>query len=147
MKIMNVSLTIDVQNPQQVLALKQLMDALATNEIVNAIAAATAKIVTAPAATPVVEKPKVKRQPKAAAVVEEDMPQACAPEPEPEPEDDLMGEDEPVIDVATLRAFTAEKSILNRAEIKAKLAEYGAANVTSIPKEFYSDYHKFITSL
>lgn len=140
MKIMNVSLTIDVQNPQQVHALKQLMDALATNETPNAIAAAPA-----PAATPVVEKPKVKRQPKAAAVVEEDMPQACAPEPEPE--DDLMGEDEPVIDVATLRAFTAEKSILNRAEIKAKLAEYGAANVTSIPKEFYSDYHRFITSL
>lgn len=146
MKIMNVSLTIDVQNPQQVLALKQLIDALGGNEAANPVL--TAQLAdNGPAATPVVEKAKRTRQPKAAVVVEEDMPQACAPEPDPEPEDDLMGEDEPVIDVATLRAFTAEKSILNRAEIKAKLAEYGAANVTSIPKEFYSDYHKFITSL
>jgi hypothetical protein len=157
MKIMNVSLTIDVQNPQQVHALKQLMDALATNETPNAIAAA-------PAPTPVVEKAKRTRQPKP--VVEEDMPQAPSPEPQistatpkeainsilantaDKYEDDLMGEDEAVtIDLATLRSKTAEKSILNRAEIKAKLAEYGAANVTSIPEEYYADYYTFITSL
>lgn len=144
MKIMNVSLTIDVQNAQQREALKQLMDALATNETPNAIAAAPA-----PAPAPVVEKAKVKRNPKAVAEepqkVEEDMPQACAPEPEPE--EDLVGETAVTIDLATLRSKTAEKSILNRAEIKAKLAEYGAANVTSIPEEYYADYYTFITSL
>lgn len=141
---MNVSLTIDVQNAQQREALKQLMDALATNETPNAIAAAPA-----PAPAPVVEKAKVKRNPKAVAEepqkVEEDMPQACAPEPEPE--EDLVGETAVTIDLATLRSKTAEKSILNRAEIKAKLAEYGAANVTSIPEEYYADYYTFITSL
>lgn len=144
MKIMNVSLTIDVQNPQQVHALKQLMDALGTNETPNAIAAAPSP---APTPTPVVEKAKVKRNPKAVAEepqkVEEDMPQACAPEPE----EDLVGETAVTIDLATLRSKTAEKSILNRAEIKAKLAEYGAANVTSIPEEYYADYYTFITSI
>jgi hypothetical protein len=58
-----------------------------------------------------------------------------------------VGETAVTIDLATLRSKTAEKSILNRAEIKAKLAEYGAANVTSIPEEYYADYYIFITSL
>jgi hypothetical protein len=145
MKIMNVSLTIDVQNAQQREALKQLMDALG-NDGTTAPVQVTAP---EPAPTPVVEKAKVKRNPKAVAEepqkVEEDMPQACAPEPEPE--EDLVGETAVTIDLATLRSKTAEKSILNRAEIKAKLAEYGAANVTSIPEEYYADYYTFITSL
>lgn len=143
MKIMNVSLTIDVQNAQQREALKQLMDALGNVETTAPVQ------VTTPAPAPILEKAKVKRNPKAVAEepqkVEEDMPQACAPEPEPE--EDLVGETAVTIDLATLRSKTAEKSILNRAEIKAKLAEYGAANVTSIPEEYYADYYTFITSL
>lgn len=149
MKIMNVSLTIDVQNPQQVEALKQLMDALGTNETAStpSIQRIAKQPETIGDAAPVAEKSKRTRQPKAVAEepkyleaeaeqAEEEMEQAPAPEQPKEK-----------INLATLRALTAEKATSHRAEIKEKLAELGAANVTSIPEEKFNEYHDFITSL
>lgn len=148
MKIMNVSLTIDVQNPQQVEALKQLMDALGTNETAPtpSIQRTAKQSETIGDAAPVAEKAKRTRQPKAVAEepkyleaeaeqVEEEMEQAPAPEPKEK------------INLATLRALTAKKATSHRAEIKEKLAELGAANVTSIPEEKFNEYHDFISTL
>ena len=153
MKIMNVSLTIDVQNPQQVQALKQLIDSLGGNEVANPVLTA-APMADNGAAAPVAEKPTRTRKSKAVAEepkyleaeaeqAEEEMAQA----PGPEEEDDLVGEEKPKVDLATLRALTAEKAILNRAVIKAKLGELGAANVTTIPENKYQEYFEFISSL
>ena len=150
MKIMNVSLTIDVQNPQQVHALKQLMDALGTNETASAPVQGTIKqednSAAAPVAYPVAAKTTRTRKTKVVAdepkyleaeaeQAEEEMAQAPGPDPVEK------------INLATLRALTADKATSHRAEIKEKLAELGAANVTSIPEDKYSEYHDFITSL
>lgn len=147
MKIMNVSLTIDVCNPQQVSALKQLMDALA-GEPVNAVTPAVAIPAVATVPTPVEEAPKATRvrKKKVEPVQQAVEVEADETEDEVEEDDNLLGEDEE-IDITTLRQLTAEKASTHRAEIKAKLAEFNAANVTSLPEDKYSEYLKFITSL
>jgi ribosomal protein S8E len=147
MKIMNVNLTIDVKNPQQVQALKQLMDALA-----GETPASSPMLAGKPAEVAEDESEKEARRKRAEAR------KARKAEPDPEPEEqeeeeeqegeeaDILGEEE-VIDIATLRTLTATKSTQFRAEIKAQLAKYGVANVTSIPENKYTDYLNFLNSL
>jgi uncharacterized membrane protein YdbT with pleckstrin-like domain len=149
MKIMNVNLTIDVKNPQQVQALKQLMDALA-----GETPASSPMLAGKPAEVAEDESEKEARRKRAEAR------KARKAEPAPEPEEqeqeeeeeqegeeaDILGEEE-VIDIATLRTLTATKSTQFRAEIKAQLAKYGVANVTSIPENKYTDYLNFLYSL
>jgi hypothetical protein len=143
MKIMNVSLNIDVANVKHVEALERLMRTLGDLPMVEKIIEEHNPSIDIRIQEEL--KPKRVRKQKA----------APAPEPEPEVEDededeeeDLVGaEEEQEIDVATLRTLTAGKSANHRKAIKAKLAEYEVENVTSIPKEKYKDYYQFITSL
>jgi len=150
MKIMNVSLTIDVQNPQQVHALKQLMDALGGNETTSAPVQTptqqaedkTAVPVEYPVAAKATRTRKAKvvsDEPKYLEAEEEQAEEEMAQAPGPDPVEK--------VNLATLRALTANKATWHRAEIKKKLEELGAANVTTIPEDKYSEYHDFITSL
>jgi hypothetical protein len=159
MKIMNVSLTIDVCNPQQTEALKQLMDALAGTPATVQPATTSKKIVVEEEESVEDAEAKAKADRKARAQkrkekeAEEAKALAEAEEAEEE-EEDFLGEteeeeeeEEVKIDVAMLRTMTAEKSTKFRAEIKAQLTKYGVANVTSIPESKYADYYKFLTGL
>jgi hypothetical protein len=144
MKIMNVSLTIDVANVKHVEALEILMRTLGDLPMVENLRTEPAKpfeinveqaMNGGPSKT-VTEKATRSRKAKTPQVEE--------------PEADMQEEEAPTeekINIATLRALTAEKAATHRAEIKEKLAELGAANVTSIPEESYNEYHDFITSL
>lgn len=150
MKIMNVSLTIDVANVKHVEALERLMRTLGDLPMVENIIIPTVKdsvsedaaLVEYPVAAKATRTRKTKvvaDEPKyleaEAEQAEEEMAQAPGPDPVEK------------INLATLRALTADKATSHRAEIKEKLAELGAANVTSIPEDKYSEYHDFITSL
>lgn len=122
MKQMNISVDIDVTNLDHVEALNVFMAALGNREVEQS-------------RTPVETSKKGSTKKK--------------PEPEivEEQEDDFLGEEEEEITPAMLRDLTAPLSEDHRDKIKAKLAEYGVRNVSTIPKDKYGDYHKFITSL
>ena len=147
MKIMQISVNVDVCNEDHVKALEVFTRALGGLSPVSEVVTTTA----APVKIEIEEKPKAVRPSRAKA----------KPEPEPEPEteeeeteeteQDLLGDDEAeeelVIDSVMLRALTAPKSTTHRDVIKAKLAELGANNVSTIPEDKYKEYHDFITSL
>jgi hypothetical protein len=153
MKIMNVSLTIDVANVKQVEALERLMRTLGDLPMVENLIIEAAKpfeinveqaMNGGPSKT-VTEKATRSRKAKTPQVEEPDAEMAQCPSPADMQEEQAPAEEK--INIATLRALTAEKAPTHRAEIKEKLAELGAANVTSIPEESYNEYHDFITSL
>jgi hypothetical protein len=150
MKIMNVSLTIDVANVKQVEALERLMRTLGDLPMVE-------NLRTEPAKPFEINVEQAMNGGPSKTVTEKATRSRKAKAPEPEAEMDqcptpatMQEEEAPAeekINIATLRALTAEKAATHRAEIKEKLAELGAANVTSIPEESYNEYHDFITSL
>lgn len=152
MKIMNVSLTIDVANVKQVEALERLMRTLGDLPMVENLRTEPAKpfeinvqaMNGGPSRT-VTEKATRSRKAKTPQVEEPEAEMAQCPSPADMQEEEAPAEEK--INIATLRALTAEKAATHRAEIKEKLAELGAANVTSIPEESYTEYHDFITSL
>jgi hypothetical protein len=147
MKIMNVSLTIDVCNVKQVEALERLMRTLGELPMVETLKLEPAKAmqVGPGPSTTATEKATRSRKAKTPQVEEPEAEMAQCPSPADMQEEEAPAEEK--INIATLRALTAEKAATHRAEIKEKLAELGAANVTSIPEESYNEYHDFITSL
>lgn len=52
-----------------------------------------------------------------------------------------------VIDIEAIRALVPKKVANHREAIKSKLAEYGAANVTSIDPKDYNAFHAFLIAL
>lgn len=147
MKIMNVSLTIDVANVKQVEALERLMRTLGDLPMVENLKTEPQKVmqVGPGPSTTVTEKATRSRKAKTPQVEEPEAEMAQCPSPADMQEEEAPAEEK--INIATLRALTAKKASTHRAEIKEKLAELGAANVTSIPEESYNEYHDFITSL
>lgn len=162
---MNVSLTIDVANVKQVEALERLMRTLGELPMVENLRTEPQKVMqvgpgpsttatekatrSRKAKTPQVEEPQMNVGPGNAELAQVTANQAINEiiAKTANGHDYLMGEDDEVIDIAMLRALTAEKAATHRAEIKEKLAELGAANVTSIPKESYNEYYDFIALL
>lgn len=162
MKIMNVSLTIDLGNPAQTQALKQLMDALGPENASKAVKEETvshgtqAKSEEVSAEELEKAKRKARRDARLAKEAEEARLAKEAEEAEEDEEDeDFLGEEdeedeedgEEEITVAMLRELTSQHSKTHRDAIKKKLAEYGSANVTSIPEDNYRDYYKFLKNL
>lgn len=150
MKIMNVSLTIDVANVKHVEALERLMRTLGDLPMVE-------NLRTEPAKPFEINVEQAMNGGPSKTVTEKATRSRKAKAPEPEAEMDqcptpatMQEEEAPTdeqINVATLRALTAEKALMHKNAIKAKLVEFGAANVTSLPKDKYNEYHDFIASL
>lgn len=78
-------------------------------------------------------KPKAKRKPAS-------KPKAKVEEPETTPE-------EPAVKVEDVRALVAEKARDHRVEVKAKLSELGAANVTTLDASKYEEFVEFLSGL
>ena len=71
-------------------------------------------------------------------------PKAKAPEPTPEPEEEETQED---VTIEELRKLVLQKSKTNRDEIKGKLKELGAPNVSNLSPDHYNDLHEFLLEL
>jgi hypothetical protein len=168
MKIMQVTLSIDVQDAKQNEALKAFMDALGGDEA--PAPAALKKTVKAPepdpdeeeetdneaeeqAAEEAAKKKKSARDKKRRAAKKlEDEAAAKLEEEEAEEDDDdnKSKEDDDKssdLELSTLREATAAKATKYRKEIKEKLAELGAANVSSIAEDDFQEYYDFIQAL
>ena len=116
----------------------------ALNDLFDAIAATSSPIHEKPAEVkpaevkPVEDEPKKPKTTKAKAVAKEE---AKAPEEAPA---EIA---ESSIKISDVRAVMATKVQDHRAEIKAKLTELGANNVTSLDESVYEEFHAFLTSL
>jgi len=107
---------------------------------------------------PIEEKPKATRQrAKKVEVTEteekqettaEEMevvaPEVLSPESEIE-EEDLN--DEPTIKIEDIRKLVAEKQAVHKDFLRAKLKEYGSANVTALPAQYYQSFYALLIAL
>jgi len=65
-----------------------------------------------------------------------------------EEEDDLMGEDaKPAISIVEIRAKVSEKQADFKEQIRGKLKDFGAANVTALEEKHYSAFYDFLNAL
>ena len=128
-----VKVLIDVQDPKQVEALNALFATLAGEQVPQ-------KNVQAPKTEePKAEKPKAekpKTEPARGEVAE------TKETPAEETKDDA-----PEIKIEEVIALLAKRVENNRAEIKTKLNELGAPNVTALAKDKYPEFVEFLNEL
>jgi hypothetical protein len=123
-----VKVLIDVQDPKQVQALNALFATLAGEQVPqrNVQAQELEK--------PKAEKPKPKPAKEEVAETKE--------APAEETKDDALE-----IKIEEVRALLAKKVENNRSEIKTKLNELGAPNVTALAKDKYPEFVGFLNEL
>lgn len=122
MNQVEIKVTIDVTDQQQVEALNALFATLAGGQPLKTVSSKTAK--------PKTEKPKAD----------------SAPESETQKKEETKTED-PGIKIEDVRALLAKKVENNRAEIKTKLTALDAPNVTALDKSKYPEFVEFLNSL
>lgn len=98
-----------------------------------------------PAPQPEPEAPKVAK--KKPAKVQSDPAPEPQPAPAPEPEPQPASEDSKEYTVEEVREKLKEKVADHREEIKAKLTEFGAPNVSSLDQAYYTAFVNFLDSL
>jgi len=115
----------------------------ALNVLINAVGETVEP--TKKAAEPETEAPKAKTRKSRAKKAE--------PEKEPEPnpaedqEEESADETTTSITVDQIRALVTKKAKASKTEIKAKLTELKADNVTLLKKEDYEEFHAFLLEL
>lgn len=123
-----VKVLIDVQDPKQVQALNALFATLAGEQVPQ-------KNVQAPKPeNPKAEKPKTEPAKEEVAETKET--------PAEETKDDA-----PEVKIEDVRALLSKKVENNRSEIKTKLNELGAPNVTALAKDRYPEFVEFLNEL
>lgn len=133
-----IELSVDTQNAEQ---LKTLVDLLKnSNEVAQPSQQAQAQ-------DPNLEnEPKPQRKPRTQKPAES---QAGVKNPEPEPEPEPMDEkpEEKAITIEQVRLLLASKVSNHRQEIKDKLTELGANNVTTLDPGKYQEFMDFMQNL
>lgn len=134
---LNCSLTLDLDNTAHLAALKALVEALGM--VTDSQEVATVKTQSRPklAETPSAEEPSSKKQIEAKKELKE---KAVLSQPQVE-------EKSSEITVETVRATMAPKLALHRAAIKEALTKFEAPNVSSLKKESYGEFIKFLENL
>jgi len=66
-----------------------------------------------------------------------------------EPTEEIQEEESEVstIKIEDIRKLVAEKQAMHKDLLRAKLKEYGAANVTALPTQHYEDFHALLIGL
>ena len=129
-KLIEVKFSVDTENPQEVQNLIEVLQGF-IGEKTEPVKKEVPK-----KAAPKKETPAKKEAPKKEAPAKEEAPKEAAKE---ESTSDVKIED--------VRALLAKKVNDHRTEIKAKLTELGANNVTSLDKAKYPEFTEFLNSL
>lgn len=137
MSQVEIKVTIDTANPEQLAAAMQLLQSLG-----NGVELPKAE-------TPKKEEPAKKQTAKKETPKKEEAPKAETKKEEPkeEPKKETPKKEESGIKIEDVRALLAKKVNDNRAEIKAKLTELGANNVTSLDSSKYQEFTDFLNEL
>ena len=128
MSRVEIKVTIDTANSEQLAAAVQLLQSLG-NGVELPKAEASEKKEPAKKQTPKAETPKKEEAKKE------------------EPKKETPKKEESSIKIEDVRALLAKKVNDNRAEIKAKLTELGANNVTSLDSSKYQEFADFLNKL
>ena len=141
---MKVELIIDLRRDDQLAALNILRNALTASP--EQPAPEVKPEAPAPTPAPAEETKKRTRTRKAAEPAPEPEPKAEEPAPvaDPDPEPELPGMS---LTVEEVREKLKEKVSEHRQEIKAKLTELGAPNVSSLAPAKYDEFANFLDSL
>ena len=135
-KFVKVEVFVDTTNPEQLGALGAFL---------STIGGVTVPIpVSEPQSEPQPEKPAKPAKPSKPAKTPKAEP-ASEPEPEPQPEKPAAGEK--TYQVEEVREKLKEKVADHREEIKAKLTELGAPNVSSLDPSKYTEFVNFLEGL
>lgn len=104
---------------------------------------------------PLKEEPKKVARPKQYKPVEEPIKEepeqqpAAAPKSEPKQEEPAgeKAKEETTVTLLDLRKMVSERAAGHRDAMKAKLTELGAANVSTLDEDKYSEFHSFLLTL
>lgn len=131
-KLIEVKFSVDTENPQEVQNLIEVLQGFIGEKTEPVKKEAPKKVAPKKAAPAKEEAPKE-------TPAKEEAPKETAKEEKEESTSDVKIED--------VRALLAKKVNDHRTEIKAKLTELGANNVTSLDKAKYPEFTEFLTSL
>lgn len=132
MSQVEIKVTIDTANPEQLAAAMQLLQSLGNGAEL-------------PKEEPAKKQATKKEAPKEEAPKAETSKKEEAKKEEPKKE--TPKKEESGIKIEDVRALLAKKVNDNRAEIKAKLTELGANNVTSLDSSKYQEFTDFLNEL
>lgn len=132
MSQVEIKVTIDTANPEQLAAAMQLLQSLGNGAEL-------------PKEEPAKKQATKKEAPKEEAPKAETSKKEEAKKEEPKKE--TPKKEESGIKIEDVRALLAKKVNDNRAEIKAKLTELGANNVTSLDSSKYREFTDFLNEL
>lgn len=137
MSQVEIKVTIDTANTEQLAAAMQLLQSLG-----NGVELPKAE-------TPKKEEPAKKQTTKKETPKKEEATKAETKKEElkEEPKKETPKKEESGIKIEDVRALLAKKVNDNRAEIKAKLTELGANNVTSLDSSKYQEFTDFLNEL
>ena len=137
MNQVEIKATIDANNPQQVAAAISFLTSLGNN----------AELPQSPGPAPVKKEAPKKAAPKKAAPAKKETPKKETPAKEEASEETAKEESTSDVKIEDVRALLAKKVNDHRTEIKAKLTELGANNVTSLDKAKYPEFTDFLNNL
>lgn len=137
-KFVHIDVFVDMTDPEQISALSTFLTKVGKN--------AQAPEVPAPQPEPQPEKPAKPAKPSKPAKASKAEP-APEPEPEPQPEPEKPAVEEKTYQVEEVREKLKEKVSEHREEIKAKLTELGAPNVSSLDPSKYTEFVNFLEGL
>lgn len=127
-KLIEVKFSVDTENPQEVQNLIEVLQGFIGEKT----------------------EPAKKEAPKKAAPAKEEAPKKDAPAKEEAPKKETPAKEEEStsdVKIEDVRALLAKKVNDHRTEVKAKLTELGANNVTSLDKAKYPEFTEFLASL
>lgn len=136
-KFVHVDVFVDITDPEQISALSTFLTKVGKNAQTSEAPAPQ------PEPEPQPEKPAKISEPTKAPKAEP----APEPEPEPQPEPEKPAAEEKTYQVEEVREKLKEKVADHREEIKAKLTELGAPNVSSLDPSKYTDFVNFLEGL
>jgi len=145
-KFVHIDVFVDITDPEQISALSTFLTKVGKNA--QTPEAPTPQPEPKPQPEPQPEKPAKPAKPSKPAKAPKAEP---TPEPEPEPEkpaeEEAPAAEEKTYQVEEVREKLKEKVADHREEIKAKLTELGAPNVSSLDPSKYTEFVNFLEGL
>lgn len=138
-----IEVLVDTSSKEQLSALNTFLSAIGENS--QSPCEKKPQPASDPAPQPEPEAPKVAKK-KPAKAQPEPTPEP-EPQPTPEPEPQPASVDAKEYTVEEVREKLKEKVADHREEIKAKLTEFGAPNVSSLDRAYYAAFVNFLDSL
>lgn len=139
-KFVHIDVLVDITDPEQISALSTFLTKVGKNAQTQEAPAPQSEPEPQPEPQP--EKPAKPSKPSKPAKAPK-----AEPEPEPQPEPGKPASEEKTYQVEEVREKLKEKVSEHREEIKAKLTELGAPNVSSLDPSKYTEFVNFLEGL